>query len=234
MKIKPTYYAVIPANVRYDKDLTPNAKLLYAEITVLTQSNGICWASDTYFMELYNVKRQSIQRWLKSLEDKGYISRKVIYKKGTSEIEKRYIRVYAGMLQGYTQNCDKGIHNNDTVNTTSANTTSINSNTYGDLDKSSSSSKYDKVPFFNEFWELYPKKSGKGQALKTFKNKVKTKETFELISKDLKRRKGFEQWQKNKGQFIPHPSTYLNSEMWLDEYEVKKKSETPILKIKTY
>lgn len=203
MKEKPTYYATLPANVRYDNDLTPNAKLLYAEITVLTQSNGVCWASDNYFMDLYGVKRQSIQRWLKSLEDKGYISREVIYKKNSNEIEKRYIRVYTGKIQGYTQYCDKGIHNNDTGNNTSINNTSINK-------------VYER---FEDFYSIYPKKKNRGQAERAFKKMVKNEETLELIIKDLKRRKNYQEWNKDNGQYIPYPSTYLNAKGWLDEYE---------------
>ena len=32
-EVNKSYYAIIPANVRYDKTLPANAKLLYAEIT---------------------------------------------------------------------------------------------------------------------------------------------------------------------------------------------------------
>ena len=81
---KPNYYSIIPAVVRYDKNLTPNSKLLYAEITALCNMNGKCTASTRYFADLYGVSRVSIQKWLKLLEDKKHIKRKIIYKKGNN------------------------------------------------------------------------------------------------------------------------------------------------------
>ena len=89
--IKPNYYAVIPADVRYSKKLTPNAKLLYAEITALCNMNGKCTASTDYFCKLYEVSRVSIQKWLKILEDNNHIKRVNIYKQGSKEILTRVI-----------------------------------------------------------------------------------------------------------------------------------------------
>ena len=91
MKEKPNYYAVIPAQVRYSKELTPNAKLLYAEITALCNMNGKCTASTEYFCRLYEVSRVSIQKWLKNLEDNNYIKRVNIYKPYSKQIEARVI-----------------------------------------------------------------------------------------------------------------------------------------------
>jgi hypothetical protein len=67
------YPAIIPPEVRYVKDLAPNAKLLYGELTVLCRKEGYCWASNTYFAELYGVSKFTISRWVSSLVDKGYI-----------------------------------------------------------------------------------------------------------------------------------------------------------------
>lgn len=93
MSDNPSYYAVIPASVRYDKRLTGKAILLYGEITALCNQKGYCWASDDYFAKLYGVTKMTVQNWLKSLERENYISREVTYKKDTKEIEHRLIRI---------------------------------------------------------------------------------------------------------------------------------------------
>lgn len=91
--MKKGYYAILPANVRYDKNLTPNAKLLYAEITALTSDKGFCWATNSYFAELYGVTKASITGWIKSLEENGYISIKMMYGKSGKNIERRCIYI---------------------------------------------------------------------------------------------------------------------------------------------
>ena len=90
-EIKKSYYAVIPANVRYDKRLCANAKLLYGEITALCNEKGYCWARNKYFADLYEVSDRSIKKWIKQLVDFGYIKSEIIYKYGTKEVEARYL-----------------------------------------------------------------------------------------------------------------------------------------------
>ncbi len=93
------YYAVIPANIRYDESLTPNAKLLYGEITALANEKGYCWAANTYFAELYGVSKTSISKWIKQLVDGGYIRSQIIYREGTKEILSRYLTIVIGGIE---------------------------------------------------------------------------------------------------------------------------------------
>jgi DNA-binding transcriptional ArsR family regulator len=91
---KKSYYAIITANVRYDERLTPNAKLLYAEITALCNEKGYCWATNDYFAKLYKVSKTSVSKWINSLKNAGYVNIKIIYKDGDSkEILNRYITI---------------------------------------------------------------------------------------------------------------------------------------------
>jgi len=112
MKEKPNYYAILTSEVRYSKALTPNAKLLYAEITALCNMNGKCTASTEYFCRLYEVSRVSIQKWLKNLEDNNHIKRVNIYKQGSKEILTRVITlVNTPSKEKFTDNTNINITN---------------------------------------------------------------------------------------------------------------------------
>ena len=122
---KPNYYAIIPAEVRYNKNLTPNAKLLYAEITALSKKENRCWASNKYFSSLYEVSTVTISRWISSLVKHGFINRQIIYIKGTKEIDKRYLQLCGG---GINNDVISPINKIVKDNNTSINNTSININ----------------------------------------------------------------------------------------------------------
>jgi len=93
MMEKPSYYAIIPANVRYNNEIKPNAKLLYGEITCLSNNEGFCWAMNQYFAELYEVDKKTISRWIGQLKKFGYIDVQVNYREGTKQIKSRYIKL---------------------------------------------------------------------------------------------------------------------------------------------
>ena len=90
---RPNYYAVIPAEVRYDTDLKDKAKLLYGEITALSEKDGYCYANNKYFASLYNVSTTTISLLIKNLIDKGYLESEIIYKEGSKEILNRYLKI---------------------------------------------------------------------------------------------------------------------------------------------
>jgi len=122
---QPNYYAIISAEVRYDKNLTANAKLLYAEITALLNMNGECFATNKYFAALYNKSVVTVSKWISELIQNGYISSYYTYKKGTKEIDKRYLSILKG---GIKENDKGGIKENFKDNNTSINNNLTDSN----------------------------------------------------------------------------------------------------------
>lgn len=69
---------------------------------------------------------------------------------------------------------------------------------------------------FDRFWTEYPKKVGKGQAQKAFS---KVSVPVETLIDAVQRQKGSVQWQKDGGQYIPNPSTWLNQKRWEDDLD---------------
>jgi DNA-binding transcriptional regulator YhcF (GntR family) len=116
--MKPSYYAIIPANVRYS-NLKPNTKLLYGEITALASKEGYCFASNRYFADLYDVTKNTISSWISDLHKAGFVKVQII-KEGNQVIERRI---------GITQKGDTPITKKKEYNSTSiSNTISTLSN----------------------------------------------------------------------------------------------------------
>ena len=111
MEDKKSYYAIIPANIRYDNNISANAKLLYGEITALCNECGYCWANNKYFADLYNVSKKTVSLWIKQLVDAGYILSQITYDSTTKEILERTL----SLPQTYLQKCNGGMERN--VNT---------------------------------------------------------------------------------------------------------------------
>jgi hypothetical protein len=82
--MQPSFYAIIPASVRYDETLIPNAKLLYGEISAMSGKEGFCWAENSYFADLYKVNTSTISRWISQLEKGGHIETELNKKEGNS------------------------------------------------------------------------------------------------------------------------------------------------------
>lgn len=210
----PNYYAIIPASVRYNKNLKPNEKLLYGEISALANKNGYCTAQNTYFANLYNVNKKTVSNWISKLEKIGYIKIKILYKEkvflerriylseNTEEIDKKQQKdeypIHENM-DTYPQKDEYPIHKKMEQNNTSNNNTSI---IYGQ---------------FEIFYKKYPKKVKKQDVKKWFEKNKPSDKLFSSMMSSLEQFIKSSDWQKDKGQFIPYPTTWLNQKRWEDE-----------------
>ena len=74
-----------------------------------------------------------------------------------------------------------------------------------------------RVEMFEQFWIAYPNKKTKKKAYDSWKKINPSDKLFKEIMSGLERSKSSKQWQKDDGQYIPHPTTWLNQERWNDE-----------------
>lgn len=123
-KIKPNYWSVTPATVRYDKRLPGNVKQLYGEISALTNKDGYCWATNKYFAELYEVHKNTISEWVSTLVKYGYVEVEIV----DLCYRKIYIKEIPQITQGYSKkpkggtvksrrgDKEKAVHNNKVNN----------------------------------------------------------------------------------------------------------------------
>ncbi|MCE5527023.1 helix-turn-helix domain-containing protein [Staphylococcus pseudintermedius] len=218
MSDQPSYYSIITANVRYDNRLTDSEKLLFAEITSLSNKYGYCTASNGYFAKLYEVTKVTVSRRIANLKECGYLQVEII--REGNEIKQRKIYPLTQMIIPINTNDNTPINNsvntpiitnvkenNTSNNITSINTTSINNNSATDVT----------LAHFEEWWTLYDKKLDRKKAFSLFKSALK-KHGFETIMN------GTREYLKtitNK-QYQKYPKTFLSQESYLNDFTIEK------------
>lgn len=184
--MKKSYYAVIPASVRYDEKLPMGARMLYGELTALANEKGYCWATNSYFAELYNVTTTTISNWIAKLEKQGHIHREIIYKEGSKEIKERriYITPIKNNFNTPTKNFEEGIKENFNTpikkifkenNTISNNTFNITEDIESTSSKDEKNSPKEDVPY-KETVQAY------SDICKSFKKDVPYKEIVQAYN----------------------------------------------------
>ena len=77
-----------------------------------------------------------------------------------------------------------------------------------------------RISLFDEFWNNYPRKIGKQKCANWFRTHKVAKPLLDKMLNAINEQKQSEQWQRDNGQYIPHPYTWLNQGRWDDETEI--------------
>jgi Mn-dependent DtxR family transcriptional regulator len=226
METEKGYLAIIPSVVRYDKELKPNEKLLYGEISALMDAKGFCWATNKYFAELFDVTPETVSRWIAHLIEKGYAKSKIIYDEDGKTILQRKLWVFLPVVEDddpidkkINRGIDKKIKTpiDEKINTPidkkiKENVTSNELTSNKEITKESQLEND-----FEELWKLYPRKAGKAKAFKAYKSAIKQGATNEQIRQGIL---NYIQWikaHKTQAEYIKHGSTFFNERCWNDE-----------------
>ncbi|WP_049395058.1 helix-turn-helix domain-containing protein [Staphylococcus haemolyticus] len=214
MSEQPSYYSIITANVRYDNRLTDSEKLLFAEITSLSNKYGYCTATNSYFARLYEVVKETISRRISNLTKYGYLKIETI--KDGKQIKQR--KMYPLTQSSIPIDVKINTPIDNSVNTpidanVKENNTSINNTSINNINRTDNSATDVTRERFEEWWKLYDKKLDKKKAFSLFKSALK-KHEFETIMN------GTREYLKTitDKQYQKYPKTFLSQESYLNDF----------------
>ena len=223
-KQKPGYYAVIPAEVRYDAELPPNAKLIYGEISALLSDEGYCYASNQYFADLFELTTRTVSDLVAKLQDRGHISvvirhndkGKVLRREIRCTVSLRHAQPVEEIFHTPRKNLQGGIEKNFQYTNTSNTNLNIPRDAQVAVSGGNEQGQATAPEPFDLFWSAYPLKKSKKDARKAF---AKVKAPLDTLLAALERQKKTPDWTKDGGRYIPYASTWLNGERWEDEVQ---------------
>ena len=222
---KPAYWAVLPAVVRYDPELPPSAKILFAEISALTDQRGFCFASNDYFRKLYGMSERTLQEQLRALKRRGYIS----ISDGDGGAGRR--KIYAGInplqenpaeICGVTPQKTAGSNNNKKDNNNPP--TSPPGGERVKRRRRKAACEWE-PEIFERFWDAYPRGEDKAAARYEWDEIHADRELMRKMSAALDRQKKTDDWRRGIG--IPYASRWLRNRRWEDEIDRPAAQEKP-------
>ena len=89
-------------------------------------------------------------------------------------------------------------------------------------------------PGFDRFWESYPRKTAKQEAIKAFEKLKPDAMLIETMVKAVERQKQSAQWQEDGGRYIPHPATWINQRRWEDVLPAKGPEKLKVVNAAKY
>lgn len=236
---RPSYYAVIPADVRYDDQIPANAKLLYGEISALVGAEGFCYATNQYFSKLYGMADETIARLITKLEQAGHITR-VLERDNSGQIVSRklFLRMSVPEIHPLDEKINTPQQKNQEgidekvkeTNLSNTNNPPISPPEGGGPPKGRKNrsrdykSAADVLPErFEKFWVFYrthiPPECNAGNRQKAIRAWDKLSPSDALVTKmaeALAKQVKSQSWSSGVG--VPHASTWLNNHGWEDDW----------------
>lgn len=177
------------------------------------------YISLSQFANLTGMKRPTVARALKKALLMGVIKKDNTYPASycinkdfsTWKVLSKKITVLSKKIMGVIKKDNLGVIKKDTYkrnNTKDNNTKEI---------KTLVHSKMDVPESFIFFWKEYPKRVGRTAAMKAWSKLSPSADLVTEIMAALQKHKENNEWTKNNGQYIPHPTTWLNGRRWEDE-----------------
>ena len=197
------------------KGLKPSTKIvLYWIADHHNGETGKCFPSIARLASLCEMSRRAVENNITVLEEAGLVKRHPQFRETGGKTANKYSLELMGTnendsdAQNLRMVCAKSAYG-DAQNLRMNN---LVSNNLGNITKSSKDDRLDYV--FDEIWDLYPRKVGKGAARNALKAAFKKHDEADIrvaLYDYVKTLDGKEQ------KYIPHLSTWLNQERWADE-----------------
>lgn len=235
MAVQRSLYSVIPARVRDDNALRPNAKLLYGELSALTMAEGYCWATNAYLAELFELSPNTVAALVKQLKDRGHIQVEVERDQESNEVLRRKIWICGppgscvppplkNEGRSHQKRGDPPLKNREENNISLSNTSNtppysppqggMPAKKRGKRTQAKAASDW-KPARFEAFWQAYPCGKSKQAAIRAWDKLRPDDALLEKMARGLQRAMASEDWRRGIG--IPYAATWLNNRRWEDE-----------------